>query len=123
MLHKVKPAAIGARPASNVVNDWHVSGAEVSTSQDSKQERTRAELRGDDVCDACGITVRSSAPVLAMCRALVDARHNPSSRLNAYRSGNLCLRVRSIGALLLAFLKKENKPKLHVVKNDDEATP
>jgi hypothetical protein len=31
--------------------------------QNPKTQPTRAELRGDDICDACGITVRSSAPV------------------------------------------------------------
>src|SRR5262249_39666935 len=81
MHQNVKPAAIGARRASNVVNDWHVSGSEVSTSQAAKEERTRAELRGDDICDACGITVRSSAPVLALCRKLIEAGHDPPGPL------------------------------------------
>jgi hypothetical protein len=56
-----------------------------------------AELIGSDTCTALGIASRSSAPVLAMCRALVDAGHNSSSRLDAYRGDVLCLRVRSIG--------------------------
>jgi hypothetical protein len=45
MLHIVKPAAIGARPASAFVN-WQVGGAEDSPSQVSPQA-IRAELRGD----------------------------------------------------------------------------
>jgi hypothetical protein len=45
MLDKVKPAAIGARPASAFVN-WQVGGAEDSPSQVSPQA-IRAELRGD----------------------------------------------------------------------------
>jgi hypothetical protein len=45
MLHIVKPAAIGARPASVFV-DWKIGGAEGKPSQVSRQV-TRAELRGD----------------------------------------------------------------------------
>jgi hypothetical protein len=46
MLQKVKPAAIGARPASAFV-DWQVGGAEHNPSQVSRQA-TRAELIGSD---------------------------------------------------------------------------
>jgi len=41
----------------------------------------RAELVGDDSCSALGITVRSSSPVLALCRKLVDAGHDPATPL------------------------------------------
>jgi hypothetical protein len=33
----------------------------------------RAEIIESDRCDAAGITVRANAPVLAMCRKLVEA--------------------------------------------------
>ena len=56
-----------------------------------------AELTGDDVAVACGITVKASAPVLALCRALIAAGHSPGIPLEAYRGDVLCLRVRSIG--------------------------
>jgi hypothetical protein len=46
MLHIVKPAVCGARPASVSVNFWQVGGAEDSPSQVSRQV-IRAELRGD----------------------------------------------------------------------------
>jgi len=92
MLDKVKPAAIGARPASVSVNFWQPNGAEDNPSQFSRQA-TRAELRGDDICDACGITVRSSTPVLALCRKLVKAGYDPATPLEAYRGDTLCLRV------------------------------
>jgi hypothetical protein len=54
MPHKVKPAAIGARPASAFV-DWQVGGAEDNSSQASGQA-TRAELIGPDTRTALGIT-------------------------------------------------------------------
>lgn len=37
------------------------------------------------------------APVLALCRALIEAGHDPSTPLEAYRGTTLCLKVRSIG--------------------------
>jgi len=57
----------------------------------------RAELSGADTCTACGITMKSESPVLALCRKLVDAGHDPATPLEAYRGDMLCLRVRSIG--------------------------
>jgi hypothetical protein len=56
-----------------------------------------AELSGDDTCRALGVTVRSSAPVLTLCRKLVEAGHNPATPLEAYSGAVLCLKVRSIG--------------------------
>src|SRR5215468_2477625 len=96
MLDKVKPAAIGARPASVSVNFWQPDGAEDNPSQISRQV-IRAELTGADTCTARGITSRSSTPVLAMCRRLIEAGCDPATRLDAYRGDVLCLRVRSIG--------------------------
>jgi hypothetical protein len=49
MLHIVKPAAIGARPASVSVYFWQVDGAEDSPSQVSGKV-IRAELTGSDTC-------------------------------------------------------------------------
>ena len=51
--------------------------------QNPKTQPTRAELRGDDICDACGITARSSAH--ALWNALNDpARHaTPQSTIDA----------------------------------------
>lgn len=43
----------------------------------------RADLEGDDTCSALGVTVRSSSPVLALCRQLVDAGHDPTTPLEA----------------------------------------
>lgn len=56
----------------------------------------RAEIAGSDTCVSSGITVRSPSPVLAICRALIDAGHDPATPLEAWRGHVLCLRVRSI---------------------------
>jgi hypothetical protein len=45
----------------------------------------RAQLLGDHTCSALGYTVSSSAPVLALCRKLVAAGHDPSLPLEAWR--------------------------------------
>jgi hypothetical protein len=59
----------------------------------------RAEIVGQDQATACGVTVSGrNAPALALCRALVEAGHDPTSPLEAYRGTTMCLRVRSIGA-------------------------
>jgi hypothetical protein len=42
--------------------------------------------------------VRSYAPVLALCRRLVDAGIDPATPLEVWRGGVLALTVRSIGA-------------------------
>jgi hypothetical protein len=57
----------------------------------------RSELTGDDTCSALGFTAKSFSPVLALCRQLVEAGHDPSMPLEAWRGDVLCLRVRSIG--------------------------
>jgi hypothetical protein len=57
----------------------------------------RAEIVGDDTCSALGVTVRAYAPVLSLCRKLVEAGHDPRLPLHAYRGGVLALRVCSIG--------------------------
>jgi hypothetical protein len=96
MLHKVKPAAIGAQRASVFVN-WQVGGgAEDNPSQVSRQA-IRAELTGSDGCSALGLAINSSSPVLALCRALIEAGHDPATPLEVYRGETLSLRVRSIG--------------------------
>ena len=56
-----------------------------------------AKLAWGDHATACGIGARGSAPVLKLCRLLVDAGHDPGLPLEAWRNGVLCLRVQSIG--------------------------
>ena len=62
-------------------------------------EVIRAELLSSRRAYAKGLAVTANAPILAMCRKLIEAGYNPASPLEAYRHGGslLCLRVRSIG--------------------------
>src|SRR6516225_6650849 len=60
-------------------------------------EPIEAELIGSNECRARGITTRGSAPVLALCRALIGAGYDPSRPLHVYRGKALVLTVRSIG--------------------------
>jgi hypothetical protein len=57
----------------------------------------RAVITAADQCETPGYKVRAAAPVLALCRELVEAGHDPACQLHVYRSGVLALRVRSIG--------------------------
>jgi hypothetical protein len=57
----------------------------------------RAVIEGAEQCTALGRKVRASAPVLALCRELIAAGHDPNRPLHVYRDGVLALRVRSIG--------------------------
>jgi len=67
----------------------------------SSTDPIEAELFGSSECcardRARGITVRSSSPVLAMCRALVGAGYDAGRPLHVYRGKTLALTVRSIG--------------------------
>jgi hypothetical protein len=56
-----------------------------------------AELAGSRTATAAGVTATGNAPVLALCRRLLEAGHDPASALEAYRGKIPCLRVRSIG--------------------------
>jgi hypothetical protein len=56
-----------------------------------------AEIIGSDRCEAEGHTVRAAAPVLAMCRKLIEAGYDPATPLHAYRGDNLALTVSTIG--------------------------
>jgi hypothetical protein len=62
-----------------------------------KSAIVRAEIVGPDQCSAEGVTAISSSPVIALCRKLVAAGHDPASPLKAYRGMTLCLSVHSIG--------------------------
>ena len=57
----------------------------------------RADLTGSDTCSATGISAHSSAPVLALCRLLIAAGHDPATRLEVFRGATLALTVRTIG--------------------------
>jgi hypothetical protein len=57
----------------------------------------RVELIGADRRSAGDLTAVGHAPVLALCRMLIEAGQDPASPLYAYRGNILCLWVRSIG--------------------------
>lgn len=57
----------------------------------------RAALVGSQHCSALGIAAHSYAPVLNLCKLLVDTGINPATALHVYRGDMLCLIVRSIG--------------------------
>jgi hypothetical protein len=57
----------------------------------------RAELSGSTICSAAGQVAIGHTPVLALCRALIEAGHDPATPLEVYRGNILALRIRSIG--------------------------
>ena len=87
-------AALGALEIDDLAG--HVV-SETRLPTTSTQVPIHATLTGSDRCEAEGITARAFAPVLALCRALIEAGHPPGRALNAYRGNILCLLIRSIG--------------------------
>jgi hypothetical protein len=87
----------------------------------------RAELTACNTCTALGISVRAAAPVLAICRALLAAGHDPHKQLRVYRGDVLCLIVRSIGegAGLTVADDRLGRPKFrrHTAPQSDVAGP
>jgi hypothetical protein len=69
----------------------------------------RGELTGSDTCTTVGLTVRSHAPVLAMCRQLLAAGLNPDQALEVYRGATLALRIRSIGEAAQLTVKDDSR--------------
>jgi hypothetical protein len=61
------------------------------------QAATLAVITGSDTACAQGTTVTGPSPVLALCRKLIDAGHDPALPLIVYRGDTLALRVRSLG--------------------------
>jgi hypothetical protein len=57
----------------------------------------RATITDSDRCEAEGYSVRAAAPVLALCRKLVENGFDPARPLHAYRGDTLCLSITSIG--------------------------
>jgi hypothetical protein len=73
----------------------------------------RAEITGANEATACGLTAHGHAPVLTLCRQLIDLGHEPESPLAAYRGNTLCLLLHSIeeGAALTVEDDRLGKPK------------
>jgi hypothetical protein len=90
------PAAVEARGASEIDQLGGRVVSEHSLSRTCSQA-IHAELIGSDSCHALGINVRGHAPVFTLCRALIEAGHDPAQPLEAWRGDVLALKVRSIG--------------------------
>jgi hypothetical protein len=82
--------------AQSSVLGWLATATD-SRPHNTKLQLVRADLIGVDTCTAAGITATGHAPLLTLCRRLVEAGHDPSTPLEAYRGTTLCLRARSIG--------------------------
>jgi hypothetical protein len=65
--------------------------------QDFDQAPIRAKLIGSDHCEVDGIVARGRAPVLGLCRALLEACYDPHRPLHAYRGDTVALMIPSIG--------------------------
>jgi hypothetical protein len=63
---------------------------------DTNRKPIVCRIIGSDHCEIDDLVVRHSAPVLAMCRALIDAGYDPERPLEAYRGDTLCLKIRTI---------------------------
>jgi hypothetical protein len=55
-----------------------------------------AAIIGSDTAVALGITVRSSSPLLCLCRALLAAGADPNRPLHAFRGDVLTLTIRTL---------------------------
>jgi hypothetical protein len=91
------PGAVAAHGALEIDELGSHVVSQANLRRDFPQAPICAEFCGADRCVAKGVGVRSSAPALALCRALIEAGHHPLRPLHAYRSGIMALAVRSIG--------------------------
>jgi hypothetical protein len=57
----------------------------------------RCELNGTGTAVATGITVKSTTPVLTLCRRALAAGLDPNLPMEVFRGDTLALRIRSIG--------------------------
>jgi hypothetical protein len=71
----------------------------------------RATLIGSTTCVADGITATSNAPVLMLCRKLVNAGRDPSTPMEVYRGDTLALKVRSIGEAAKLKVAEDRAPR------------
>jgi hypothetical protein len=78
-------------------------------------EIIRAEIVGSNICQCDGHVVRANAPVLGLCRKLVEAGYDPARPLHAYRGDVLCLRIRSIGEGAKLNISEKDRDGLQLV--------
>jgi hypothetical protein len=92
------PGVLAAHGASEIDGLGRHVVSQINRQRQLPQVPIRATLVGSDRCDAEGISARGHAPVLDLCRELIEAGHDPERALHAYRNGVLALAVfRSLG--------------------------
>ena len=90
-------AVVAARGAIEVDDLGRRVNSTISPTRKLAQGSIGADPVGSDRCTALGITTIGRAPVLAVCRLLIEAGYDPATPLGVYRGEILCLRVRTIG--------------------------
>jgi hypothetical protein len=111
-----KSAGLGTKSVSET---WKIVSTGKRDGQSSKPDldepqAVHAFLMGSDRCGAEGLSARTAAPTLALCRLLVEAGHNPNRPLHAYRGNVLCIIVGSIdeGARVTIEDDRHGRPRL-----------
>jgi hypothetical protein len=94
--HKHTNAGVGDSGDRPAFGSFKQSAAEHNRPT-SATHALRAIIIGSNQATSSGVTARGHAPVLGLCRALLETGHDPDTPLDAYRGSTLCLRVRSIG--------------------------
>jgi hypothetical protein len=89
------PGAVAALGASETDELGRHVVSEANRQQQFAQAPICATLTASDRCEAESVIARGPAPVLAICRALIEAGHKPERMLHSYRSGVLAFKVRS----------------------------
>jgi hypothetical protein len=108
MTDKESPDATGT--AQRAIEIDELDGRDVSESerlQGFDQAPIRASLISSDRCEVDGIVARGHAPVLGLCRALLEAGYDPCRPLHAYRGNTVALKIRSIQGA--AFTVEDNR--------------
>jgi hypothetical protein len=97
-LGKRSVSPLNQAPSCKTASIAYQSNQRVATEkQNFSVQAVRAELVGSDLCSAEGFTAFGTAPVLMMCRKLVEDGFDPELPLEAWRGNTLALRVRRIG--------------------------
>jgi hypothetical protein len=90
-----------------------------------KQRPIHVELAWSDHATALGTVVKGGAPVLQLCRLLIEAGHDPATPLEAWRGGTLCLRIRAIGDAAGMCVSDDNigRPRFRRQRTNAAASP
>ena len=97
MTARKSPGAVAAHGALEADQPGRQVVSKNKLLQNPSQASISATLIGSSRCAAEGISVQAYGPVLALCRALIEAGHDPGRALHAHRGGVLAVVIRSIG--------------------------